>query len=411
MSQSSNLFQKAYFTDMPFTAWFIIVGTLIVKVSYFMSWPYLVVILYRDYGATATEVGTMLAASALVGVVTGFYSGFLSDLLGRQKIIIAGCLISCVSYFGLSIASEVIHFYTLIMACGLTRAMIEEPSKALISDAVDNIEQRELAMNLRYFAINTGGALGPLIGVGLAATNAGLLFEITSVTYFIYALCFIFILRGLSEKREHSEEAPLRFGDVVKVIKNDAQFKILLLANVIMIFVYAHYSTTIPQIITRSGGVNAEYAIAMIMLINSLTIVFLQFPMLKILQRYALATRAKVGLSLMALSQVIYLAFPVSVELGWYLACFVLSLGEVIAFPTVNVQIDRLAPHNMKGSYFGAASLYTLGFALAPLVGGVIIDQLDPDWLFAMCLGLCLFSIYLYGKIHTDSRSTTKIQA
>ena len=52
---------------------------------------------------------------------------------------------------------------------------------------------------------------------------------------------------------------------------------------------------------------------------------------------------------------------------GWIGAIVVMSVAETILFPTMNVHIDRLAPDHLRGAYFGAASFYDLGFALAPL--------------------------------------------
>jgi len=410
MSQTtSNMFQMSHLKQLPPVVWSVLVGTLIVRTSYFMAWPFLVVILYRDYGATATEIGSMLAVSALVGVVTGFYSGHLSDLIGRKRIIISGCLVSALAYFGLSQASELHQFYILIVMCGLMRSMIEEPSKALISDWVDNLTRRELAMNLRYFAINVGGALGPFLGVQLAISNPEGLFTITSVTYAVYAVALLMVFHRYAEKRERCNGQHESILNVIGVIRNDSRFIRLVMANLFMMFVYAHYGSTIPQIITRSGGDNAEVIIAALILINTLTVVLFQFPLLRLMQRFSLVTRARAGVVLMAISQLMFIALPREAEYGWYAASFVLSLGEVIAFPTINVQIDRLAPARLRGAYFGAASFVSLGFAIAPIAGGMILDFLSPVWLFGSCTVMCLFTLYLYGNLQKQESNVTLV--
>lgn len=101
----------------------------------------------------------------------------------------------------------------------------------------------------------------------------------------------------------------------------------------------------------------------------------------------------------MAVSQVGFLMVPVDWPVGWLIACFVLSLGEVIAFPTLNVQIDKLAPAHLRGSYFGAAAIYSLGFAFAPLLGGMIIQMYGSRELFILCLGACAVMIALYNTV------------
>ena len=51
-----------------------------------------------------------------------------------------------------------------------------------------------------------------------------------------------------------------------------------------------------------------------------------------------------------------------------------LSVGEAILFPTLQLQVDRMAPAHLRGSYFGAAGLSGLGFGAGPFVGGLLLE-------------------------------------
>lgn len=73
-----------------------------------------------------------------------------------------------------------------------------------------------------------------------------------------------------------------------------------------------------------------------------------------------------------------------------------MSIAEAILFPTMNVHIDQFAPAHLRGAYFGAASFYSLGFALPPLIGGFVLDYFGGFWLFMMVSLLCFVVIYLY---------------
>ena len=75
---------------------------------------------------------------------------------------------------------------------------------------------------------------------------------------------------------------------------------------------------------------------------------------------------------------------------------FVLSLGEAILFPTMNIQIARLAPAHLRGSYFGATSFYSFGYALAPLVGGFMVEYYSGEMLFQLTSGLVFVTVFLY---------------
>ncbi|EMA2445180.1 MFS transporter [Vibrio fluvialis] len=396
MEKQESLFEWQRIQRFNFSVWTVLAGTLFARTSFFMAWPFLIVFLYQDYGATAVEVGTMLASSAVVGAVTGLYSGYLSDKFGRKWVMVAGALAASVAYTGIGLANQIWHFYVLIILAGLMRPMIEAPAKAVLGDNLSNLKDRELAMNIRYFLLNLGGAIGPLIGITLGLAHPQVLFIATGITYLIYAL---WLLMAIERKGHHVKpDTSLlpKFARTLRVISKDSIFVKMMIANFIMMFVYAQMESSIPQVIVRSSVSDAAQLVASLVLVNTLTIIIFQFPTLKWLEHVPLFVRTRIGMVLMMLAQVGFLFTPTDWPYGWYIAGFILSMGEVIAFPTLNVQIDRMAPAHLRGSYFGAAALYSLGFAIAPLVGGVVIESLNPSWLFGFCIVLCLGMIWLY---------------
>ncbi|MOA54383.1 putative transporter [compost metagenome] len=79
------------------------------------------------------------------------------------------------------------------------------------------------------------------------------------------------------------------------------------------------------------------------------------------------------------------------------MAVILLSVGECILFPLLNVLIDQMAPSHLKGSYFGAASMSGLGVAIGALLGGWILANWGGGWLYALMALLCLVILMLYG--------------
>lgn len=90
-------------------------------------------------------------------------------------------------------------------------------------------------------------------------------------------------------------------------------------------------------------------------------------------QQISLSMRMQVGIVCISLAQVVFIIAPDHSLWAWGTAIFLISLGEVITFPLMNVQVDRIAPPHLKGVYYGATSLYAFGFSLAPFIGGIIL--------------------------------------
>lgn len=398
IEESNSVLQWSRLGRFNHIIWTVLVGTLLARTTYFMAWPFLIVILYQDFQASAVIVGAILAGSAVVGSFTGLYSGWLSDKFGRKWVMVAGCVIAAFSYTGIGMATSVFQLFILVGMCGLMRPMIEAPAKAVIGDNLDDEKDRELALNVRYFLINVGGAIGPLIGITLGLAHPNILFLVTGGTYLIFGL-FLFVSFAKSQSESllsKSTSDVTSFLSTLRIISKDTLFIKLIAANLIMMFVYGQYESSIPQVIVRTDIIDAAKFVSGLILVNTLTIVVLQFPVLKLLENVPLFTRTRLGMGMMALAQLAFLMVPIDFPAGWLMACFILSVGEVIAFPTLNVQIDQLAPKHLRGSYFGAAAIYGLGFALAPLIGGILIQIGGATPLFIACFLLSVVMILLY---------------
>lgn len=71
--ENSSVLQWGRLSRFNHIIWTVLVGTLLARTTYFMAWPFLIVILYQDFNASAVTVGAILAGSAVVGSFTGLY--------------------------------------------------------------------------------------------------------------------------------------------------------------------------------------------------------------------------------------------------------------------------------------------------------------------------------------------------
>ncbi len=107
-----------------------------------MVWPFLAMILYRQFNMSATGIGGLLALSSILGSVTGIYTGYLSDIFCRRTVMLIGVMISIISFIMMSFSSSPILYLIAISGISIGRALLEACSKALIGDYIDSPKER-----------------------------------------------------------------------------------------------------------------------------------------------------------------------------------------------------------------------------------------------------------------------------
>ncbi|WP_368205929.1 MDR family MFS transporter [Aeromonas sp. s5] len=385
----------------PSLVWIVILGTFMVRTSFFMVWPFLSILLYREYGLSASGIGMLLGGAAVLSCLIGFYVGWLSDRLGRRTILLLGCALSCGTYLLLGFGHSLWLIALGVFGSGLSYAFIDTPGKALMGDLLPEKAQRELALHLRYFLLNVGAGVGPLIGVmvGLGARQET--FVVTAASYGLLGIAF---LLGFRRDCASRPDTGLSLGAMLRVVGRDRAFMLFILANLLMNLVYAQVESPLIQYLTRAGAPEVETLVALLVATNALTIITLQFPLLHLTRRWRVSLRLQFSILLMASAQVMFALSSPALLWPWLVAMFLLSVGEAVLFPLFNVLIDQMAPAHLKGSYFGASALAGLGWAFSPMVGGWFLQVWGGPALFAVMTAICMLVFALYGMGRREAR-------
>lgn len=397
--------------QFPTLMWILLFGAFITRGSYYMVWPFLSIILYQRFGISATEVGLILSVAALVSVFVGFLGGTLSDKLGRHQLMYTSGILYVFSFSYLAQANTLVEYVIVITLCSIAKALWEPPTSALIGDIVPDTQTRELAMQMRYFVVNVGAAIGPMAGVWFGLTGEQSSFFITAGTFAVFLVVLYVgfkthgkISLGKEQQTTSEKVADSSFKSTINILKQDKLLQCLIVANIICMLIYAQMDSSLIQYLTRAEVPDLVLLISSMIVANSVLIICCQFILLKMMAAMALESRIQIGLLLLAVSQAWFAVNPLEFFWGWIGAVLVMSIAEAILFPTMNVHIDRLAPAHLRGAYFGAASFYSLGFAIAPLLGGLVLDHFGGFWLFLIASLLCFVVIYLYRILPTLQR-------
>ncbi len=381
------------------TVWLIILGTMASRFSFFMVWPYLAVILHEQHGLSPLAIGGFISVAGVSGNLVGLYAGYLSDRFGRRRVMIAGLVLSVCSLSLLGFSHTLPLMLLGLVGESIAMSAFENPARALMTDALEDREAKDLALHLRYYLLNVGAAIGPVAGVGWGLTGQQSTFLIVAATMGAFLAASLFILYRTERHRPQVEPTAFSFREVMGVLAADRAFLMLLIAMFLLFMAYAQIDAGLVQYLQLSGRQDVTRFYPIITMINGLTIVVFQFPLLALTRNMTPILRAIMGVALMATAFAMLAVVPVQSDLPIYIAALVLSLGEVILFPTLNIIVDRMAREDLKGSYFGASSLSGFGWAIAPLVGGALLSWGGGLALWWTMVGITLFAIWFFSRV------------
>jgi MFS family permease len=386
------------------TVWLVILSTFAGRFVLFMIWPFLAILLYRKFGLNEFEVGLFLALATAAGVVFGFYVGYLSDKLGRRKIMLAGLVLSVIAMIILGTADSLVMLFAGTLLQSLARPMVEDPGRALMTDMLEDRDVKDMALHVRYFALNVGAALGPMLGAAAGLTGEQTTFLLLGAVYGLYLAAAAVVFKTERPLKGSAMAANFSVGDVLNVLRRDNAFLLFVFAGLLASIAYGQIDAGLVQYLQQQSVTDIATLYAFLIGTNAATIVVFQFPLLKLTARISPFLRAMIGVALFAAGFLGFALTPVEPPFALLFAMFILSLGEAILFPTMNIIIDRLAVPEMKGSYFGAFSFSVFGFALAPLVGGSLLYWLGGFvlWLFMTALAIVVALLFLLANRFSD---------
>ncbi|MGG3470663.1 MFS transporter [Neobacillus pocheonensis] len=401
---------RSYILQFHPIVWVLLIGTVLSRGSAFMTLPFLSIYLARHIDLSPIIIGLTVGMSSLMATVGGFIGGHLSDRYGRKPIMLSALFTLAIVYYGFTVANSQGWFILLNAINGLCTSFFEPTSQALMADVTDK-KIRMKVYSLRYTAMNIGASVGPLVGAYLANSQAKLSFAITGSTYLFYGIILIFLLKKFVITKGEQTKKVVSVVDAFGIIKTDKALRYLLFGIILINIGYVQMDSNLPQFL--EGSVENGIAIFSVLLtINAVMVVFLQMPISHLAEKFSLMQAMAAGSIFIAAG---LLGF--SIINGWVMAIFamvLLTLGEILIFPSNSMMMDKLAPDHLRGTYFGAGQFRKIGNFLGPILGGFLLSHYQGQIMFWVIAILSLGSIifftagnrsYLKTKIITTEKT------
>lgn len=379
--------------------WVLFAGMALNQFGMSIVMPFIAIYLFVYQGESAALVGFAMFFSAFVGALFQFIGGEACDRLGRRTVLIVGLILLIGSFlllgWAVSIKAPYIYYLVLLSLTRVATGLFRPIPNVIAADIVP-AEKRTEAFALLRVAHNIGFATGPIIGGLMAVVSYSSMFYLTAVTstlYLVLVVAFINDTRGC-------RPAKAKARDGIGTILADRTFMVFALLSFLVFVVYSQMYTPLSMYSKGYAGLS-EPEIGMLLAINGIMVVTLQYFVTKVADRFRMTFAMAVGV-------LFYVAgfALVSFSQGFAMLAvclFLITMGELWFIPAQITMATNLSTSDTRGRYLGFSGLTTnMGSAVGPLIGGLLLSVFAGSpwvtWLVVAAAGLLCAAGFLYLK-------------
>lgn len=378
--------------------WPLLVLGFLVNTAYSVMWPLTTIYLHGDLHLNLVQSGLILAAYSGCNVLGGYLGGVLTDRYSARRVGV-GMLIGLIADAGAGFFWNGLVGYPIVLVIFglLTGGML-----TLITAMTAQLSHLDGRLfNLLYIFINVGLVVG--------TASIGILYHGSLKPIFALLLgCYVLAAGLWAASARHFERqarrpAPVKTGKTTSVATNTSrlshiQLIIILLSLVFMWVTYAQWMSNVSVYIQNEGLGIKLYSYLWVY--NGVLLIVVQAMMAKFSRSKVLPWQILGGL--VAIGSSFLLLSNHSGVIILFVAMTLLTIGEAIYVPGVPALINTYTVGN-EGKYQGLVNAFSsLGKALGPVVGGVVIAQSSSFpalfWLCAVVDGLIAIG-FLVGVV------------
>jgi MFS family permease len=216
--------------------------------------------LTRDAGLTGSEAGLIVSGYGAGVVLSAFGGGVCADLIGRKKTLVGSLTLSALVMVVIPSFDTPVVIAGLLFVFGLVNGAAQPAIATLITDLVPP-QHRRAAFAYKYWAVNLGYAIGPLLAGFIADQEFEYLFYAQAGVLVISAWIVVGrvpeTLSATSPRAEDGAEpeVTIRISDVLR----DRVFITFVIAMFGYSVVYVQSTVALPLAMVHAGFSTQEY--------------------------------------------------------------------------------------------------------------------------------------------------------
>ncbi|QJC78693.1 MFS transporter [Pseudomonas umsongensis] len=373
--------------NYPTTINLLLSTSLILTLARAITLPYLVIYLSGSFSLSVADIGLVVGSTLIIDSLLSLYGGFLVDKMSSYRLILGFSGVFTLGFLGTFLARDLWLFYSCLVLINLAYAVIDIAVKSGFGSLLPVTDRSEV-FSIKYTLTNIGYAVGPFLGAAMAKLDISLPFLLSAGLgagfFFIY---FVWGNRYLNATDEVQQPVP--FLAVGKLLLQDYRLVCFTLGGLLSAVVFGQFTAYLSQYLVVIATPESTYQIiSTVVATNALMVISLQYAIGRRISHRHLNLWLAAGLSMFMMGLAGF-AQSTSILL-WVISMAIFTVGEIIVFPVEYMFIDRIAPDNLRGMYYGAQNLSNLGAALGPVLCGVVLATQPPHYIFYM---LALFIV------------------
>lgn len=364
-------FNKGRWTTIPRTIWALGFVSMFMDISSEMIHSVLPLFLVSVLGASVTSVGLIEGVAEAAALMTRFFSGALSDRLGKRKALtLAGYALGTLTKPLFALASGVGLVFAARFLDRIGKGVRGAPRDALIADAAAQ-HQRGAAYGLRQSLDTAGAFLGPLLAMALMMATAGrfrAVFWIAVIPGGCAVAVLALAVREPAALVVKTSPRTMRFRDIAYL--GSAYWMVVAFGS---IFTLARFSEAFLLLRAQDAGM-PSHTVPVIMIVMSLFYSLTAYPVGHLSDRLGRRALMATGLGVLILSD-LTLAVAKAVWHVWAGAA-IWGLHMGLTQGLLAAMVADTSHHDFRGTAFGIFSLAIgMGMLFSSLIAGWLWDR------------------------------------
>lgn len=382
--------------NMPKSVWWLVIGMALNITGSSFLWPLNTIYMNEELNKSLTVAGLVLLINSMGMVAGNLLGGTLFDKLGGYKTILLGTAICLFSTTLLNLFHGWPWYAVWLVLLGFGGGLIIPAIYAMAGAVWPNGGRQ--TFNAIYLAQNIGVALGAALGGFVAELSFNYIFIANLCMYILFAIVAIFNFNINLEVKVKPNDSLTLFAkenrpQLLSLLLICAMFSICWIA-------YIQWESTIASFTQQINISMGQYSL--LWTVNGILILVAQpliSPIIRLLKGN-LKYQMYIGIAIFILSFFVT-SFAQQFSI-FMIGMVILSLGEMFVWPAVPAIAHKLAPTGKEGAYQGYVnSASTIGKAIGPVFGGVIVDTFNMQIMFLAMMALLFIAlgfVYLFGK-------------